>query len=426
MTEKSRLELTDDSLRQALSPSASIDAKVLSLGEYVRTLKERWERLRACAADDAASTAPILAEALEGLQTSEEELAVADEEIRAQNEELIETRARLEREVQFHRDLFERCPDAYFVTDARGVIRMANAAAATLLNISQAFLVGKPLINFVARADCNTLRNALVAMNDATAAKSVDLRLRPRHKQPPFVAEISVSRVRPALRPSALCWTVRNGSERAGQALDGFAPAEDPRRTARIAELEVTNRHLEETVQRQARLIEELVALNAREAAAEPAPTGILVGSADGDFTGRDRGLLADLTGLRVLVAEADEDATETLIQLLTDCGAAVANAATGAQALALVEQWRPSVLVSDMTLPDQDGFALMRAVRALGDDRGGGVPAIALTGYAAIEDSREALRAGYQVHVAKPLEPALLTHAVANVAGASILEFGR
>ena len=426
MTEKNQLEIMDDALRQARSSAASIDAKVLSLGEYVRTLKERTERLRARADDAALSTEPLLAEALEGLQTSEEELAVADEEIRAQNEELLETRARLEREVQFHRDLFERCPDAYFVTDARGVIRMANAAAATLLNISQSFLVGKPLINFVSRADCNTLRNALVAMNDATTARSVDLRLRPRHKHPPFVAEISVARVRAAGRPQTLHWTVRNGSERTEHALEGSARGEDPRRTARIAELEVTNRHLEETIQRQARLIEELIVVHAREAGAEPAPAGILVGGAEGDFAGRGRGLLADLTGLRVLVAEADEDATETLIQLLTDCGAAVATAATGAQALALVEQWRPSVLVSDMSLPDQDGFALMRAVRALGEERGGDVPAIALTGYAAIEDSREALRAGYQVHVAKPLEPALLTHAVANVAGASILEFGR
>jgi PAS domain S-box-containing protein len=426
MTEKSRLELTDDSLRQPLSSAAPIDGKVLSLGEYVRTLKERWERLRACAADDAASTAPILAEALEGLQTSEEELAVADEEIRAQNEELIATRARLEREVWAHRDLFERCPDAFFVTDARGVIRMANAAAAALLNISQSFLVGKPLINFVARADCNALRNALVAMNEATTAMSVELRLRPRHKQPPFVAEISVARVRAPARPSTLYWTVRNGSERIERALEGVARGEDPRRTARIAELEVANRHLEETVQRQARLIEELVVIDARQAEVDPAAAGILVSGAGGDFSGRGRGLLADLTGLRVLVAEADTDATETLIQLLTDCGAEVATAATGAHALALVEQWRPAVLVADMTLPDQDGFALMRAVRALGEDRGGGVPAIALTGYAAIEDSREALRAGYQVHVAKPLEPALLTHAVANVAGASILEFGR
>ena len=424
MTEKNRLEIMDDALRQARSSAASIDAKVLSLGEYARTLKERTERLRERAGDDAPATAPLLAEALEGLQTSEEELAVADEEIRSQNEELLETRTHLEREVQVHRDLFERCPDAYFVTDGRGMIRMANAAAATLLNISQSFLVGKPLINFVSRADCNTLRNALVAMSDATTPRSLDLRLRPRHKQPPFVAEISVGRVRAAARGSTLHWTVRSGSERPEHALEGPERGEDFRRTARVAELEVANRRLEETIQRQARLIEELLAAHAHDV--EPAQAGILVGGADGDFTGRRRGLLADLTGLRVLVAEADAGATETLIQLLTDCGAEVATAATGAQALALVEQWRPAVLVSDMTLPDQDGFALMRAVRALGEERGGGVPAIALTGYAAIEDSREALRAGYQVHVAQPLEPALLTHAVANVAGASILEFGR
>jgi CheY-like chemotaxis protein len=135
---------------------------------------------------------------------------------------------------------------------------------------------------------------------------------------------------------------------------------------------------------------------------------------------------LADLAGLSVLIVEDDDDAREVLASVLTDCGARVLATASADEAMAIVQRERPDVLVSDIGLPGRNGYDLIRAVRALGADKGGRVPAIALTGYAAIEDSRDALRAGYQVHVAKPIDPSLLTQAVANVAGVHIVDLTR
>jgi CheY-like chemotaxis protein len=82
------------------------------------------------------------------------------------------------------------------------------------------------------------------------------------------------------------------------------------------------------------------------------------------------------------------------------------------------VEQERPDVLVSDIGMPDVDGFELLRRVRALGEARGGKVPAVALTAFARSEDRTRALRAGFLVHVSKPVEPAELVATVASVVG--------
>lgn len=129
----------------------------------------------------------------------------------------------------------------------------------------------------------------------------------------------------------------------------------------------------------------------------------------------------ADLSGIRVVVVEDDADAREMLVDVLAGQGAEVQGAGNGIDAVELVTSFRPDVFVSDIGLPDMDGYALIRRIRQLGAEGGGLVPAIALTGYAELEDSRRALAAGYQVHVAKPVDASLLTHAVANVAGVPI-----
>ena len=91
--------------------------------------------------------------------------------------------------------------------------------------------------------------------------------------------------------------------------------------------------------------------------------------------------------------------------------------AGTADEALVLVEAQRPDVLVSDIGMPDADGFELLRRVRALGPERGGRVPAIALTAFARSEDRTRALRAGFLVHVSKPVDPSELVATVASVA---------
>ncbi|MDQ6619771.1 MAG: ATP-binding protein [Pseudomonadota bacterium] len=127
-----------------------------------------------------------------------------------------------------------------------------------------------------------------------------------------------------------------------------------------------------------------------------------------------------DLSGVKVLVVDDEPDARELIRRVLSDCGAEVNVAASGDDALALIPQQRPHVLVSDIGMPGMDGYDLLRKVRMLGIANGGKVPAIALTAFARSEDRTRALHAGFLVHVSKPVEPAELVATVASVAGRS------
>jgi CheY-like chemotaxis protein len=123
-----------------------------------------------------------------------------------------------------------------------------------------------------------------------------------------------------------------------------------------------------------------------------------------------------EISGLRVLVVDDDRDARHLLKQLLEDCSASVTTAASAGEAAAHLQRTRFDVLVSDIGMPGEDGHALIRRVRALGPGRGD-IPAIALTAYAGPEDRLQAVRAGFQMHLAKPVEPAELIAVVASVA---------
>jgi len=125
-----------------------------------------------------------------------------------------------------------------------------------------------------------------------------------------------------------------------------------------------------------------------------------------------------DLTGVKVLVVDDEEVARDLIARVLAECRAEVVIAGTAEAALAAVEHTHPHVLVSDVGMPNVDGYQLLRLVRELGESRGGGVPAIALTAFARNEDQARALQAGFLVHVAKPVEPAELVAAVASVVG--------
>ena len=125
-----------------------------------------------------------------------------------------------------------------------------------------------------------------------------------------------------------------------------------------------------------------------------------------------------ELNGLKVLVVDDQTDARDLIKRVLEDCAAQVTTAASADEALVLVETERPDVLISDIGMPDVDGFELLRRVRALGAGRGGRVPAIALTAFARSEDRTRALRAGFLVHVSKPVDLSELIATVASVAG--------
>jgi PAS domain S-box-containing protein len=125
-----------------------------------------------------------------------------------------------------------------------------------------------------------------------------------------------------------------------------------------------------------------------------------------------------ELAGLTVLVVDDQPDARELILRVLEDCSAHVVTAASADEAVPLVESARPDVLVTDIGMPGADGYELLRRVRELGADRGGRVPAIALTAFARSEDRTRALRSGFMVHVSKPVDPSELVATVAAVAG--------
>lgn len=125
-----------------------------------------------------------------------------------------------------------------------------------------------------------------------------------------------------------------------------------------------------------------------------------------------------NLGGVKVLVLDDEADARTLVKRLLEDRGALVRVAATVGDALRLLGEERPDVLVSDIGMPGEDGYSLIRQVRALGIANGGDVPAVALTAYARSEDRMKAILAGFQMHVSKPVEPAELLTMVASLAG--------
>jgi signal transduction histidine kinase/CheY-like chemotaxis protein len=124
------------------------------------------------------------------------------------------------------------------------------------------------------------------------------------------------------------------------------------------------------------------------------------------------------LTGVRALVVDDDRDARELLGSVLRSVGAITTLAASASEALAIVAERPLDVIISDIGMPERDGYQLMRTIRALPADRGGKTPAIAVTAFARSEDRTRALMAGYQVHLAKPIEPHELVVTVASLTG--------
>ncbi|MBD2259449.1 response regulator [Pseudanabaena sp. FACHB-2040] len=125
---------------------------------------------------------------------------------------------------------------------------------------------------------------------------------------------------------------------------------------------------------------------------------------------------IAPLAGRQLLVVDDEIDSREFVVFLLEQAGAEVRSAANAGEALAALRQTPPDVLVSDIGMPDLDGYMLIRQVRALQPEQGGQTPAVALTAYAGEFDQQQAIRAGFQLHVSKPVEPDALVKAVCSL----------
>lgn len=123
------------------------------------------------------------------------------------------------------------------------------------------------------------------------------------------------------------------------------------------------------------------------------------------------------LQDVRVLLVDDDLDALEGLALVLRHSGAQVSAAASARDAFAMLLQELPSVIVADIGMPDEDGHAFLKTVRALPPERGGRTPAIALTAHAAPQDRLDALRSGFELHVAKPVKPQDIVAAIATLA---------
>ena len=120
---------------------------------------------------------------------------------------------------------------------------------------------------------------------------------------------------------------------------------------------------------------------------------------------------------MRVLLVDDEPDTLDVLRAILNQFGATVRGAASSSDAFETFLQWKPDVLVSDLGMPGEDGFTLIRKVRALTPEQGGDIPAAALTAHVREEDRVQALTAGYQTHIKKPVDPRKLAIAVATLA---------
>lgn len=114
----------------------------------------------------------------------------------------------------------------------------------------------------------------------------------------------------------------------------------------------------------------------------------------------------ANLAGLKVLVVDDDPDSRDLVAFLLQEYGVEVIVVASALEALKTLKINQPDLLLCDIGMPDMDGYMLMRQIRALPPEQGGEIPAIALTAYAGESNQQQALKAGFQWHLAKPVEP--------------------
>jgi CheY-like chemotaxis protein len=124
------------------------------------------------------------------------------------------------------------------------------------------------------------------------------------------------------------------------------------------------------------------------------------------------------LAGLRLLIVDDEADAREVMRFMLERGGAQVRIADSAAQALDAIREERPDLLISDIGMPVEDGYVLVRRLRAMEEGLGRRLPAIALTAYASEEDTRRALTAGFDAHLSKPVDPARLIDIAAGLAG--------
>ena len=336
----------------------SIHSQIAALRRHMISLAQQPQEQVAVALEAIASSLDNLQLIHEQMQTSLETREVVEEQLLEHNEYLAVKH-------QLYYELFQFAPDAYLLTDSKGIILEANWAAATLLNIWQTNLIGKPLAIFVAEAERQAFRTWLNKLLWVDQVQDWETCMCPRDGEP-FAAHLKVAPV---------------------YDLSGHLVS------LRLFMCDVSK--YKQSVAKPLQLLTRGQIPVETEATSLP----------------------RSLDGLNVLVVDDEADARELITAVLEQQGISVTAVASAAEALAVLERSQPDVLISDIRMPEEDGYALIRKVRALESQKGWQIPAAALTAYVS-EEQVKLLSAGFQSYIHKLAEPRELIATVVQLAG--------
>lgn len=320
-----------------------------------------------------ADTCEEIAVTLQSLQLLYEEMQAKLEEAQTTEEKLLLYHQQITISYHHYYDLFETSPVGYLVTDIYGVILEANQAIAHLLKVPPQYLRGKPLAVFIDPSDRSRFRTHLNQLSrdpEINGIQTWQFKVCGR-KSGPFLAQLHVA-------------IARNHSGVIESLRMGVYSIQSVQHTA--TELIPEKPH-----------------------PATPAKTGPLISP-----------LPQSLDGLQVLVVDDEADAREFITAVLESHQIRVKAVASAAEALAELEQFHPDVLVSDIRMPGEDGYSLIRQIRALEAKQGKHIPAAAITAYLD-EDREKALKAGFEAHLHKLAQPSEFIKVVAQLAGRSL-----
>lgn len=291
--------------------------------------------------------------ALSNLQLSSEEMLSILEASEIVEEDMLTRYQQAVSAYQHYYNLFQLSPIASCVTDANGLIIEANPTFCQLLNISPSFLIGKPLAVYVIPAQRPYYRTLLNELNQMRQVQTWEIELCPRKKEP-IITQLKSMVIRNEFDKVEALWISVHDISQYKQTVTPSLPTSQ---------------------------------------------------------------LPHALDGLQVLVVDDEADAREFITAVLESQGVKVIAVNSAVEALDLLEQFRPDVLVSDIRMPDDDGYSLIKKVRSLEAEKGWYIPAAALTSYV-VEDREKALSAGFEFHLHKLAQPSEIVNMVARLAG--------
>lgn len=307
--------------------------------------------------------------ALEDLQVMYEEMQTHLEVAEAVKEEVLQQNQRIATGYHHYQDLFQASPIAYLITDTQGLILEANQAIEPLLNLPPQHLIGKPLILYVAEGDrsdfCFKL-NQFSSQSCQAEVCQINFCL-PDGKRLPVELQINAI----------------------------------PNEAGLIQWLRIGMHDISQFSQPMAQFTQSQ-----------------LIGEIQVDRT-KPMSFPQSLNGLQVLIIDDEADAREFITVVLESYGVTVKAVASAAAALKELEQFQPDVLMSDIRMPDQDGYSLIRQIRARESTWGNHIPAAAITAYLD-EDQNKILSAGFEAHLHKLAQPSEWIEMIAHLAGRS------